>query len=70
MKLQLFQDPQSQSRQKHKNQTHIYTNNKFSKKQSIRYRPCFKKKKKKHIRLGHTGIVDPSVDLSIPESES
>ena len=26
-----------------------------------------KKKKKKHIRLGHAGIVDHSVDLSIPE---
>ena len=25
------------------------------------------KKKKKHIRLGHAGIVDHSVDLSIPE---
>ena len=23
------------------------------------------KKKKKHVRLGHTDIVDPSVDLSI-----
>ena len=25
------------------------------------------KKKKKHIRLGHAGIVDHSVDLSIEE---
>ena len=25
------------------------------------------KKKKKHIRLGHAGIVDHSVDLSIPD---
>ena len=28
--------------------------------------PLFKKKKKKHIRLGHAGVVDHSVDLSIP----
>ena len=25
------------------------------------------KKKKKHIRIGHAGIVDHSVDLSIPD---
>ena len=24
---------------------------------------------KKHIRLGHTGIVDDSIDLSIPDSK-
>ena len=24
-------------------------------------------KKKKHVRLGHAGIVDHSVDLSIPD---
>ena len=28
--------------------------------------PLFKKKKK-HIRLGHAGIADHSVDLSIPD---
>ena len=27
------------------------------------------KKKKKHIRMVHAGIVDHSVDLSIPDSE-
>ena len=31
--------------------------------------PLFKKKKKKHIRLGQAGIVDYSVDLSIPEEK-
>ena len=30
--------------------------------------PLFRNKnKKKHIRLGHTGIMDPSVDLSVPD---
>ena len=28
--------------------------------------PLFKKKKK-HIRLGHAGIMDPSVNLAIPD---
>ena len=35
-----------------------------NKKLVLRYCPCLKKKKK-HIRLGHAGIVDPSVDLAL-----
>ena len=53
--------------------TQIYIKQKINKHQTQNFRGiCFfgiatVKKKKKHIRLGHAGIVDHSVDLSIPD---
>ena len=49
---------------------HVYTNIKHKIIEELvpSVFPLFKKKKKKkHIRLGHAGIVDASVDLSIPD---
>ena len=49
----------------HKTKHTQTSNTKFSEISPFGITPV--KKKKKHIRLGHAGIVDYSVDLSIPD---
>ena len=46
---------------------HTQTSNKIFEELFPLVLPLFKKKKKKHGRLGHTGSVEDSVDLSIPD---
>ena len=46
--------------------THTQTSNNIFEELDSSVMPLFKKKKKKHIRLGHAGIMDPSTDFSIP----
>ena len=69
IKPQIIQKPQNQSC------TQIYIKQNIHKYRKQNFRiispfgitPVKKKKKKKHTRLGHAGIVDHSVDLSIPD---
>ena len=52
----------------HKTKHTQTSNTKFSKNSSLRYDPCyFFFFFLKHIRLGYSGIVEHSVDLSIPQ---
>ena len=69
IKPQIIQKPQNQSHIKTKTQTHIKNNTTTNIKHKIfkELVPSVLPLLKKHKRLGHAGIVDHSIDLSIQD---